>query len=389
MATKMSTAKKQRSKKIVCLFNSFFGVAGGEIRFVEIFKRVTIFDKVVITPALGETFCKNKGLRASYIQTTKESKLNNVMFTYAFRIIKVFLLKLPINNKDIIYSTSDFLPDVLPAFFYKTRNRNVNWVADIYHIIPPPLQRDGPFIKNLVSFSMQRISLQFIKRRSDLIFVLNKGIIKQLVKLGFPENKIYVTGAGINFEKISQIQNGRESLYDACFLGRLHPSKGIFDLVELWKLVVSKRGKGQLAIIYAGSKDLELALMKKIKEEKLEANIFMFPLTGDEALSMVKNCKVFVFPSHEEGWGIVICEAMACGLPVVAYDLPVYREIFKEGIVTVPLRNIKRFSEEVINLLENDDKRHVLGNKARSQATIYDWDSVAKREVLLMKSELT
>ena len=112
----------------------------------------------------------------------------------------------------------------------------------------------------------------------DLIFVLNKGIVKQLVKLGFPENKIYVTGAGINFENINSIKNGRESLYDACFLGRLHPSKGIFDLVELWKLVVSKRGKGRLAIIYAGSKDLELALMKKIKEEKLEANILMLPL---------------------------------------------------------------------------------------------------------------
>ena len=130
-------------------------------------------------------------------------------------------------------------------------------------------------------------------------------------------------------------------------------------------MVVSKREKAQLAIIYAGSKDLELALMKKIKEEKLETNIFMLPLTGDRALSMVKNSKVFVFPSHEEGWGIAICEAMACGLPVVAYDLPVYREIFKEGIVTVPLNDIKRFSEEVIDLLENDEKRHILGDKAR------------------------
>ena len=103
---------------------------------------------------------------------------------------------------------------------------------------------------------------------------------------------------------------------------------------------------------------------------------------------MVKNCKVFVFPSHEEGWGIAICEAMACGLPVVAYDLPVYREIFKQGMVTVPLIDIKRFSEEVVNLLENDEKRRILGTKAKNQAKIYDWNSVAARELSLMEEEI-
>ena len=100
-----------------------------------------------------------------------------------------------------------------------------------------------------------------------------------------------------------------------------------------------------------------------------------------------KSSEVFVFPSHEEGWGIAICEAMACGLPVVAYDLPVYREIFTQGIITVPLKDIKAFSEKVVNLLENDKERHVLGDKARSQATVYDWDTVAARELSLMKNE--
>jgi glycosyltransferase involved in cell wall biosynthesis len=54
----------------------------------------------------------------------------------------------------------------------------------------------------------------------------------------------------------------------------------------------------------------------------------------------------------------------------------------------VPLKDIKRFSEEVVNLLENDEKRHVLGDKGRSQVTMYDWDSVAARELSLMKNEL-
>ena len=50
----------------------------------------------------------------------------------------------------------------------------------------------------------------------------------------------------------------------------------------------------------------------------------MLAISGKDALSVVKSVLVFVFPSHEEGWGIAICEAMACGLAVVAYDLPAY-----------------------------------------------------------------
>jgi len=372
-------------KKFICLFNSFVGISGGDVRFVEIFTRIKNVDKVVITPLLGQKFCEMKKLDAAYFQTTQEAQFKNISFTYLKRIAEVLSLKITINNEDILYSTSDFLPDVFPAFVYKLRNKNAEWVANIFHIISNPAQRRGTFVTNFVSFFAQRLSFQLIKRRSDLIFVLNKGIVEQLVQLGFPKSKIRVTGAGVNLAHIDEVPMIKKDQYDACFLARLHPAKGIFDLIDIWKLVTSKMDSARLAIIYVGSESLESALMKKIKEENLESNVFMLPLTGDDALRVVKSSKLFVFPSHEEGWGIAICEAMACGLPVVAYDLPVYREIFAQGIVTVPLRNIKRFSEEVVSLLENDEKRRVLGDKAKSQAIMYDWDSVATRELSLME----
>ena len=384
----MSNPSNRRTK-VVCLFNSFVGISGGDIRFVEIFTRMKNLDKVVITPLIGKRFCAMKKLDAVFIQTTNEFVFKNIFFTYFMRILKVLSLKTKING-DIIYSTSDFLPDVLPAFIWKSRsgNKKCKWVQTIFHLIPPPIQRGGHFTTNLISFSAQRLSFHLIRRSADLIFVLNNTVRDQLIKLGFSKNRIFVTGAGIDISQINEIQRAEGMDYDASFLGRLHSSKGIFDLIEIWKLVVSKKKNERLAIIYAGSRDLESALMNRIKQENLDSNVFMLSLMGKDALSVVKSSKVFVFPSHEEGWGIVICEAMACGLPVVAYNLPVYKEIFAQGIVTVPLKDIKRFSEEVVNLLENDEKRRVLGDKARSQAIMYDWGSVAAKELSLMKNEL-
>jgi glycosyltransferase involved in cell wall biosynthesis len=364
--------------------------SGGDRRFREILKRLVDFDRIIITSKFGlDIYAKDVG-QAKYLLTSEEEQKKNILLSYLMRTIKSLLLNLKISDQDILYSTSDFLPDVFPAFIWKLRSRNkkCKWVQVIFHVIPPPIQRGGPFITNLTSFSAQRLSFHLIRRSANLIFVLNDMVRDQLVKLGFSKNRIFVTGAGIDLSQIDEIQRAEGMDYDACFLGRLHSSKGIFDLIEIWKLVVSKKKNVRLAIIYVGPKYLESALMNRIKEENLDSNVFMLSLIGKDALGVVKSSKVFVFPSHEEGWGIAICEAMACGLPVVAYDLPVYREIFAQGIVTVPLKDIKRFSEEVVNLLENDEKRHVLGDKGRSQVTMYDWDSVAARELSLMKNEL-
>ena len=375
-----------RRKKIVFLFNSFITLSGGDVRLIEVAKRISSFDKIVITSPKGKHVCESRGLEAKYLLTVEKSDkvLKSVFLAYLIRIVNALFLNVRMLGPNILYSSSDFLPDVLPAYVMKNTNKNFVWIQQIYHLISPPTQRKGSFFTNLISFSAQRVSLGLIRKDADFIFVLNTLIRNQLVKLGFSENKIYVTGAGINVNKIDQVHRLEETVYDACFLGRLHVSKGIFDLIEIWKLVVSKKKNATLAIIYIGPKDLDLAMKKRIKDEHLDSNIFMLSLSGTDALRVVKSSKIFVFPSHEEGWGIAVAEAMACGLPVVAYNLPVYLEVFPQGMVMVPLNNIKAFSVETLNLIENDEKRFLLGKKGRTQASMYDWNRVAAKELSIM-----
>ncbi len=386
MALRLMVDNRMQKKKIIFFFNSFVTLSGGDIRLIEVAKRIHSFDKIVVTSPKGKRVCETNELDAKYLLTADKSDrlFKNVFLAYFIRTVHALFLKLRFSGQNILYSSSDFLPDVFPAFVLKSTNKNFKWVQEIYHLIPTPTRREGPFITNLLSFTAQRFSLNLIKRNADSIFVLNNLIRTQLVKLGFSENKIFVTGAGINFDTIGQVQPAEGTIYDACFLGRLHKSKGIFDLIEIWKLVTSKKKNAKLAVIYVGPKDLESAMIKKIQNTGLNSNVFMLPVTGNKALSVVKSSRVFVFTSHEEGWGIAIAEAMACGLPVVAYDLPVYREIFPQGMIRVPLNDIKRFSEETLNLLENDETRNILGKKGQTQVTIYDWSHVAARELSVM-----
>lgn len=380
---------RKKNMRILILANAIVSsksMSGGDKHFIEVGRRWKEVGHEVhaLLPRVGYELCRKTGLDANF-HVLPSSGEKGVILSYILRIIRSYRWNSSFTSNVVVYSSSDFLCDAMPAMMLRRKNPKNLWVANIYHIISPPIQRRGPFITNLISFFAQRLSFRLIKRHADLIFVLNNLVKSQLAKLGFSEDRIHVIGAGINLTQINQIPQARKMQYDACFLARLHPAKGIFDLIEIWKLVVLKKKNARLAVIYAGPKDLELALMKKIKEEDLRANVFMLPLTGDDALRVVKSSKIFVFPSHEEGWGIAVCEAMACGLPVIAYDLPIYKEIFTQGIITVPLNNINRFSEEVVGLLKDDEKRPTLGKQAEGQANKYDWDDVATRELLLME----
>lgn len=369
-------------KKIVCLFNSFISVSGGDIRFIEVFKRIKTIDKIIITPLIGKNVCKTKKLNATYIQTTSEVIFRNVAVIYLVRILKALFLKVELNNVDYLYSTSDFLPDVLPAFLFKKNNRSLKWIQMVHHVIP--FKRDGA-LTDIFSFYGQRLSFFLIKRYADLVITVNPKVKENLEKMGFVDNRIMINSNGVDINYFKSITPTGKKTYDGIFFGRLHSSKGIFDLVRIWA-VVNKAKPSKLGIIGTGNPKILQELTRTIKRYGLSNNIDVLGYLDDsEAFDIVKSSKVFLFPSHEEGFGIAILEAMACGLPVVAWDLSVYKSVFPQGIVRVPIGNIKKCAKEVLELLTNHELYETVSNGALEVASKYDWEQVAQNELILIK----
>jgi len=80
---------------------------------------------------------------------------------------------------------------------------------------------------------------------------------------------------------------------------------------------------------------------------------------------------------------------MACGLPVVAYDLPIYDEFFHGNIKTIPQGDIQHFSEEILTFLNDPMLCRRFGAQGMSLASEYDWDEIAKRETEMIWHEET
>lgn len=373
-----------------CFWATGEGMSGGDKRFVEFFKR---WQKLQIGMQLHTThqfaeILYNEGVdKINIIYSDTEKRNNNgIIRTYIKRTIKSYCNIKNVKDGDVFYSTTDILPDILPAYFIKKKKKSsVEWKAIIHHIYESYRERPGNKVKNWISCMQQKFALNLMKRHADQVLIESPLVYDYLKEHKWDLSKLVWTSNGVDAELINSVNEINEK-YEACFLGRLSYSKGIMELPIIWKKVVDKVPTAKLIIMGNGRDEIKTQLKNEIKKYGLEHNIVMTGyLSTDKIYATMKSSKIFLFTSHEEGWGIAIAEAMACGLPVVAYDLPIYRYIFKKKIVTCSFKNVDEMSSQTIDLLQNSDKAADLGKECKKMIfENYSWDAVADREVKLI-----
>lgn len=362
--------------------------SGGDRISVEMVKRwgqyggqmMLLAPKVAVDSASLEVGAKRKiVVPHSPLDKLQQRSIWAILPLYLYRTFKVFGL-LESVAANTLYTTGDFFCNVLPAFYLK-KKLGAKWVANIYHINESPFVRKGNgFLASAVSYILQRFSFLFIRRSADVIFLNNENVERDLIRMGFSPEKLFVTGlGGIDLKKL-KIENCELKIFDGVFLGRLNPTKGIFDLPKIWKKVVEKIPKAKMVIIGGGEKWLE-ELKAQIKGLGLGENIKLTGFVSEkEKLELLSQSRVFVFPSYEEGWGIAVAEAMAIRLPVVAYDLPSYKEVFPEALVTNKVGDTQAMAESVLKLLQNEKECEFWREKGYNVVQRYDLDKIAKTQ---------
>lgn len=151
-------------------------------------------------------------------------------------------------------------------------------------------------------------------------------------------------------------------------VGRLTRQKGYPLLIEAWQIVARKYPEWKLAIFGEGE-DKEM-LQRMIREAELTSSISIYPPTNNIVQEYL-NSSVYVMSSIYEGFGLVLTEAMACGLPCISFDCPSGpSEIIKDGEdgFLVETENIEELAQKIILLTENEELRIEMGQKAKVNA---------------------
>jgi glycosyltransferase involved in cell wall biosynthesis len=206
-------------------------------------------------------------------------------------------------------------------------------------------------------------------------------------KLKFDKKRVVAVPGGVNYSQIRAIANSKpKKVYDAIYLKRLHPMKGALDLIEIWHRVVSKRPSAKLLIVGDGSKAFVRSMRQKIMKYNLIDNIEIIGPVYDikEKISLLAKSKLFILPSYEENWAIVIGEALAVGIPVIAYYLPEISYIWGNNVLWVRKGDINSFVDKIIELLLNDivyGRFSGIGVEFMKQK---DWNVIAEEELRIV-----
>jgi glycosyltransferase involved in cell wall biosynthesis len=290
---------------------------------------------------------------------------------------------------DIVLSSSDFLPDAIPAFILKLKNPKIKWIASFYLFAPTPWHKKSPYkgkfyLLGLVYWLSQLPAYYIIKSFADIVFVTSQPDIKPFITKNRGIEKIIPVRGGVDTLPARQYFEQGEFIpfenrrYDACFVGRLHYQKGVQELIHIWKVVCKKNPKSRLAIIGVGP--LEEEIQSLIKEMGLKSNITLLGfLNGDKKFDVFKQSKIILHPATYDSGGMAPAEAMVWGLPGVSFDLEALKTYYPKGILKTDCFDLDAFASNILYLLSNPDVHLTLSQEASKLIREYwDWDHLAQ-----------
>ncbi len=196
------------------------------------------------------------------------------------------------------------------------------------------------------------------------------------------KKKMTVVPNGIDISRFADqaayAKNGRTILV----VGRIDPRKGYLEFVSHVVPEIVRLNPGvQVRIVgkeFDTWKDYTDSVKRAIVDKGLSGNLKLLGAVPFEELRRLYNSSdVFLLPSKEEGFGIVLLEAQSCGLPVVAFNTSGVKEAVDSGSTGYLVNTYTEMAERATELLSDPAKAKGMGTSARAFAAGFAWDAIA------------
>lgn len=258
----------------------------------------------------------------------------------------------------------------LPTLFYKGTRRIMEEEAALFPALASLLTLREPPAKMAVKDAEIEMA--------DHVIVASSLTRRSLTDFGIPAERITVVPYGAPTEYFKP-RPRNDSKFRVVFVGRVSPPKGIHYLVDAWTQL--------------GLKDAELMLIGAMHfprdwwaKHAASPTIKHVPPVPHHLLNdYYAQADVFVFPSLVDGFGLVLLEAMSCGVPVITTNHTGGPDILTEGRdgFVVPVRDVEALKEKLLWCHDNREAVRAMGGEARRTAEACNW--AAYRQAIAAK----
>ena len=170
-------------------------------------------------------------------------------------------------------------------------------------------------------------------------------------------------------------------------VGTLEPRKNHLGLLQAYSLHKSRFGR-VLPLVHAGGPGwLMHDFQDQIRRLDLQQDVILLGYVDDMTLQwLYQNCFAFVYPSHFEGFGLPVLEAMSLGAAVIASDTTSIPEIVADAGILVNPADVEQISNAMNEFAEDEKRVATLRSAARERSSLFSWKQAAKRTLKLYEN---
>lgn len=202
---------------------------------------------------------------------------------------------------------------------------------------------------------------------ADWIMVPSTFVHRSMVARGVPASKLRLLPLGVATDRFSPGPR-RDDRFRVLFVGAVSLQKGLPYLLEGFRRAGLPPDRSELVLVGEPFPEAKAFL------SRYEGVFRHVPsIQNDRLADAYRGASVFVLPSLQDGFGMVVYEAAACGLPVIVSD-HVGAEI-RDGVdgFVVPIRDADAIAAKLVYLFEHEDERRRMGESARALASGFSW----------------
>ncbi len=298
--------------------------------------------------------------------------------------------------QDLSYSSLIYILTALPFIFFKSffliKEKEINlchcqgFLSSFLGYLFLKL-RGIPYIVTVQRLETRKDFLRKLVYRNAKICLVSSFAVKEYFKeIGVKD--IRIVPNGIDFKEFIGLD--RESLrrkiglkneFTVITVGRLERRKGFQYLIKAFN-ILENRVKDKIKLIIIGGGDLKKELEDLAENLSLKEKIdFRGQISPKDVPGYLGACDCFVLSSLEEGFGIVILEAMASGVPVIGTRIGGILDIIEDGEngILVESKNPEQIAEAVFKIYSQSEFAKNLVLNAKNNLEKYDWDSIIEK----------
>ena len=238
---------------------------------------------------------------------------------------------------------------------------------------------------------MVEFSKATFTKRCDGFVVPGKSAFEYLRSLGSTAENIFTAPNAVDnmfFATQAESVRGRADEFREklklpsrfiLFVGRLVPEKGVFDLFDAYaKLEGSVRS--EVGLVFAGDGVSREELKQRARQ--ISPGVVFFPgfAQREDLAGLYALAEALVLPTHSDPWGLVVNEAMACGLPIIVSDVAgCCADLVDDGWngYVVPPRDSERLSVAIDSLVRQPERRRKMGEHCLERIRNYSPEACA------------